>query len=156
MDDAATGATRLAELVDGIRVAMLFTRDEPAGLRGRPLTVQRVDDDATVWFLVAADAEWLDEIRNGYLGVAFVDGTTWVAASGPGELVSDAAVLRELGDPVSDAWFDDDRPPVALRVDVRSADYWDGPNRFTQLIGLGKAAVTGRPPDLGERGVVRP
>jgi general stress protein 26 len=150
-DDAA----RFDELVSDIRVAMLTTPDETGTLQGRPLTVQRVDEDGTVWFLVDADAHWV-QTRFPAVNVAFGDASTWVSASGAAEVVEDPAVLDELGDPVSDAWFEEGATPAALRVDVSRADYWDAPGRVVQLAKLGKAALTGSAPDMGERGVVEP
>jgi len=68
----------------------------------------------------------------------------------------DRSVIDDLGDPVSDAWFEDGASPAALRGDVTRADYWDAPGKVVQLAKLGKAAVTGSAPDMGERGVGEP
>jgi general stress protein 26 len=147
--------SRFASLVEGIRVAMVTTVAPDGSLHGRPLTVQRTDEDGTVWFLVDAQAEWLTE-QLGPVSVGFTDSDTWVAASGTASLVTDQALLSDLGDPVSDAWFEEGSHPAALRVDVNRADYWDGPGTLVQLVQLGKAAVTGDQPDMGERGVLEP
>ena len=152
--DAETGA-RLTELVKGIRFAMLTSADDTGGLHARPLTPQRVDDDGTVWFLVDADADWVSASMTS-VNVAFTDSDTWVSATGSATLVKDQAVLEDLGDPESDAWFQEGTTPAALRVDVAEADYWDAPNRVVQLLKVGKALVTRSQPDIGERGVVRP
>src|SRR4051794_37744972 len=148
-------AGRLTELVDGIRFAMLTTADGSGGLHARPLTVQRVDDDGTIWFLVDADADWVAAPMPS-VNVAFTDSNTWVSATGSGELVTDTAVLEDLGDPESDAWFQEGSTPAALKVSVGEADYWDAPGRVAQLLAVGKAKLTGSQPDIGERGVVKP
>ncbi len=143
----------LSDLVDGIRVAMLTTADTTGALRSRPLTVQKVDDDGTVWFLVDASAGWVAD-RIPSVNVAFTDDGTWVSVTGSADLVTDRAVLDELGDPVSDAWFGEGTTPAALRVTVGEADYWDAPGKVVQLFELGRSALTGSRPDMGERGVV--
>ena len=145
---------RLNALVGGIRVAMLTTEAPMGTLQARPLTVQRVDESA-IWFLVDADAQWVSG-RLDAVNLSFVDGDTWVSASGTATLVRDPGVLEELGDPVSDAWFDEGTDPAAMRVDIIRADYWDGPGKLVQLLHMGKAAITQEPPDMGERGVIRP
>jgi general stress protein 26 len=157
MTDTRTteSADLLDELVGGIRVAMLTAPDDTGELHGRPLTVQRVDAGATVWFLVDAGAEWLQE-RLPSVNVAFDDGDTWVSAAGTATLVKDPEVIEELGDPVSDAWFTEGSTPAALRVDVTRADYWEAASKVVQLPKLGKAVLTQSPPDMGERGVVEP
>ncbi len=150
-DDGA----RLAELVKGVRIAMLTTPDATGALASRPLTVQRVDAEGTVWFLVDAQADWVAD-RIDTANVAFVDDDTWVSVTGTATLVQDPAVIDDLGDPVSDAWFDEDTPPGALRIDVGHADYWSAPGKLAQLFQLGKAALTQDAPDMGDRGTVAP
>ena len=156
MNDTGTreSSGRLHALVSGIRVAMLTTEAPMGTLQARPLTVQRVDGSA-IWFLVDADAQWVTG-RLDAVNLSFVDGDTWVSISGSATLVRDPAVLDELGDPVSDAWFDEGTEPAALRVDIIRADYWDGPGKLVQLLHMGKAAITQEPPDMGERGVIEP
>jgi general stress protein 26 len=156
MNDTETreSSDRLHALLSGIRVAMLTTEAPTGALQARPLTVQKIDNDA-VWFLVDAQAEWTGD-RLDTVNLSFVDGDTWVSVSGAATLIRDPNVLDELGDPVSDSWFDAGSRPAALRVEVDRADYWDGPGKLVQLLHLGKAAVTHERPDMGERGVIEP
>lgn len=144
----------LPDLVDGIRIAMVTTGDGGGELHSRPLTVQRVDADGTVWFLVSEQTPWLTAGALGPVNVAFSGGDTWVSVCGHASVVRDEAILADLGDPVSSAWFDDEHPPVALKVDGEHADYWDGPGKVAQVLKLAKAAVTQKAPDMGERGSV--
>lgn len=141
----------LTDLTDGIRVAML-TLEGPDGLDARPLTVQRIDGDE-VWFLVGDRADWLDAV-GGSAHLSFVDDKTWVSATGQAELVRDPVILEGLGDPISDAWFEGDQSPIALHVDVAHGSWWTAPNAAKAAIGLVKAKVTGREPDIGEHGDV--
>lgn len=147
--------TTFEELVGGMRVAMLTSIDADGRLRSRPLTVQRLDRDGTVWFLVDADAGWQPG-EIGEANLAFVDDDRWVSAVGHVQFVTDEATLDELGDPVSDAFFTPGAERAALRVLVDHADHWTAAGTLRRLIDLGAAAVTGRSPDLGDRGVVRP
>ena len=143
----------LSDLVGGIRIAMLTTHG-PAGLQSRPMTVQRVDDEgATVWFLVGDDTDWLAS-ATGEVNVAFVDDDAWVSVAGRGSTTTDAAVLADLGDPVSGAYFGDEADPVALRIGVEHVDWWTAPGKVGQALGLAKAAVTQERPDLGDRGEI--
>ncbi len=150
---SADGA-KVQELVDGIPIAMVTTRTG-AGLCGRPLAVQRVDEDGTLWFLVDRHAEWVGA-DLGVANVAFSDTTTWVSATGPATTTDDPAVLEDLGDPVTDTWFEDGAEPVALRVAVEHADWWDAPGRLRQALELAGAKLRGHQPDMGERGVAEP
>jgi general stress protein 26 len=139
------------EVTDGVRVAMLVL-ERPSGFRGRPLTVQKVEADAA-WFLVGDDASWLPS--DGERGnLTFVDDKKWVSAAGTVTRVTDPAVIEDLGDPVSDAWFQEGHDPVALRFDVHHGDWWTAPGFVTSAIKLVTAKVTGSEPSIGERGQV--
>jgi general stress protein 26 len=146
---------KLQELVDGIPIAMVTTDGPDDRPRGRPLAVQRVDDDGTIWFLVDRHADWVGpDLGMGHL--AFVSDTTWVSATGPVTTTTDTAVLEDLGDPVTDTWFQEDAEPIALRIAVSHADWWDAPGRLRQALSLVGAKVGGSQPDLGERGTADP
>jgi general stress protein 26 len=147
-DDAGT---RLQELLSGVRMVMVTTADGSGALASRPLTVQRVDGDGTLWFLVDAHARWVTETVDP-VNVAASESDTWLSISGTAELLRSEAVLDDLGDPVSDTWFQEGAEKAALRVEVDRADYWSAPNRLAQLLEIGKGIVTRTQPDLGERG----
>ena len=147
--------TKIRDLVEGIPIAMVTTRGPDGGLRGRPLAAQRVDADGTIWFLVDRHAEWVRP-DLGETSVAFVDDTTWVSATGWSTTTADPAVLEDLGDPITDTWFEDGAEPIALRVVVDHADWWDAPGRLRQMLALAGAKVTRHQPDVGERGVAEP
>lgn len=142
----------LSDLASGIRIAMVTTPGAD-GLRSRPITVQKVTDTG-LWFLVADDADWLGE-AEGDLNVSLVDDSTWISVTATGELIRDRAVLDDLGDPVSDTWFEDGKDPVALQATVHHVDWWSAPGKVGQVIGLAKGVLGGGPPDVGDRGEIR-
>jgi general stress protein 26 len=141
----------LDDLAGDIRVAML-TLDGRDGLDARPLTVQRIDGDE-VWFLVGDQADWLDAL-GGPAHLSLVDDKTWVSATGSAELVRDPVIIEALGDPISDAWFEEDQSPLAVRVAVDHGSWWSAPNAAKAAIGLVKAKVTRSQPDIGDHGSV--
>jgi general stress protein 26 len=145
---------KVQELVDGIPIAMLTTTRQ-GGMCGRPLAVQRVDEDGTIWFLVDRHADWVSG-ELGQANLAFSNDTTWVSASGLATTTDDPAVIDDLGDPVTDTWFEDGAEPVALKVAVDHADWWDAPGRLRQAMELVSAKVTNHQPDMGDRGVATP
>lgn len=141
----------LDDLASDIRVAML-TLDGPGGLDARPLTVQRIDGDE-VWFLVGDGADWLDAL-GGPAHLAFVDDKVWVSASGTAELVRDPVIIEALGNPISDAWFEEGQSPLALCFSVAHGSWWDAPNAAKAALGLVKAKLTRSEPSIGEHGSV--
>ena len=76
------------------------------------------------------------------------------------EKKQDMAKKKALWNKGAQAWFKGgvDDPDLALvRVRIEHADYWDvKENKVVQLYKMAEAAVTGKPPKLGEHGHVRP
>jgi general stress protein 26 len=142
----------LSDVASGIRVAML-TSTGTEGLRSRPVTVQKTSDEA-LWFLVADDAEWLPEVDGQPVNVTLVDEKTWVSVTADAQIIRDRAVLDDLGDPISDAWFEEGEDPVALQATMRHVDWWAAPGRVGQIIGLAKGVLGDGPPDMGDRGQI--
>jgi general stress protein 26 len=149
---APTPPRSLADLADGARFAMI-TSAAPNGLDARPLTLQRVEDDR-IWFLVGQDAEWVGATAGHPVNVAITTDDRWISVSGAASVVTDPAVLEELGDSVSDAWFAGDHEPAALRVDVDHGDWWESASGPRVAIEIVKAKVTGSTPNTGDRGTV--
>lgn len=155
----ADDVAELAERIKGIRFAMVTLPDPVGDLHGRPLTVQDVDFDGTLWFLVSRSAEWTSGIGSGTAANAAFHGSDeqWVSVSGSVQLVDDTARVAEMWNPLYQAWFEgpDDPDAVLLRFDAQSADYWDpDANRIVRLARMVKAAVTGDGDDMGERGTL--
>jgi general stress protein 26 len=85
---------------------------------------------------------------------------TYVSVTGVARVVEDMAKKKALWNKGAQAWFKGgvDDPDLALvQVRIAHADYWDvKENKVVQLYKMAEAAVTGKPPKLGEHGHVRP
>ena len=151
--------TKIADLVRGIRVAMLTTLDAE-DLRSRPMATLDTPFDGTLWFFTKKSAPKVDEIRQDQrVNVSFADPADqrYVSLSGRAAIVRDASKNRSLWSPALNAWFPggpDDRDLVLLQIQVDAAEYWDAQSsRMVQLFHYAKAALTGKPlegPELGE------
>ncbi len=156
--DPAAGAEhdipRFVELVRGQRTCMFTTVDPDGTITSRPMAVQQVDDDATVWFMAFADSPKVEQLsRRPEVNLAFTDNDAWVSASGTAALVDDLAKKTELWNPFAQAWFQTgpDDPRVALlRVELTGGEYWDSPSKPAQVLGLVKVLLTKERPDEGE------
>jgi len=147
------------DLIKDERIAMLTTVAQDGSLVSRPMGVQAVDFDGDLWFFAAADSHKVAEIaRDSAANAAFSGSSSWVSLSGRATLVHDPDTIRELWNPVADAWFPDgpDTPGVVLiRLHAETAEYWDAPGgRVATLFSLVKAKVTGKPYDGGENETV--
>lgn len=154
------GNAKVQELIKDIRTCMLSTVGADGTIVSRPMAAQTVEFDGDLWFFAARDSAKAQEIeRNPRVNAAFAGSSSWVSVAGTAQLVDDAAKVRELWNPVVEAWFPDgpDDPDVVLvRVDADTAEYWDSPGgRVASVISLVKSKVTGEPYDGGENETVR-
>ncbi|MEH3052666.1 MAG: pyridoxamine 5'-phosphate oxidase family protein [Patulibacter minatonensis] len=156
----AAEAEKVRELMADARLAMLTSVDGGAGrLVSRPMAVQEVEDDGTVWFFASDESPKADQLAaDPSVNVAFTGGSSWVSLAGRGEIVHDREKVHQLWNAGVEAWFPDgpDSDDVALlRVTPESAEYWDTPGgKVASVLAFAKSKVTGERPDIGESGVV--
>lgn len=142
------------DLVKDERTCMFTSIDADGTIISRPMAVQKVDEDGTLWFMSFADAPKIAQLTAHHeVNVSFASGSTWVSASGTAEIVDDVAKKKELWNPFAEAWFErePESPEVALlRVRVSGGEFWDSPSKPARLFGVAKAVVTKQRPDDGE------
>jgi len=156
MSEADDSIRELIDRVEGVRTVMLTTVDERGTLSSRPLTVQRIDPSGDVYFIVDRHADWVGGTAEP-VNIALVDpDRTWVSVAGRLTLVDDRALLDDLWDSMTDAFFPDGKEggPTVLRVQADRWEYWTAPNKLTQTIEIVKAKLTGGVTDLGDSGSV--
>jgi len=148
MSDQTPDRQRVLEIARDARFAMVTSRSADGELHSRPMTPQLVDDQATIWFLVAADTELARDVSLApEVNVAFAESSSWLSVAGHAELLDDRARIEEFWSSASEAWFpegpDDPRLRV-LRVSGSSAEYWAAPGgRVATVISFVKAKMTG-------------
>jgi general stress protein 26 len=138
---------KLGQLIRRIKFAMLTTRDPHGSLTSRPLTTLDVDFDGTLWFLVGADSNLVQDLRqHPGINVAYAapDAGNYISVSGAARALRDPVRARELWTPVARIWFDqgpDDPKLAVLKIEVQRAEYWDAPGgRVERLIRFGNVA----------------
>jgi general stress protein 26 len=163
-DQAAQGQAKLTELIKDIKFAMFTTHKIQGHLHSRPMTTQnkRIDDDA-LWFFMSRSGDPVAEFQgDDQVNVSYADpgSDTYVSVSGTAQVVEDRARKQALWNKQAEAWFKGgiDDPDLALvRVQIEHADYWDvKENKLVQLYKQAEAAMTGKPPKMGEHGHIRP
>ncbi len=147
---------KLGHLIRDIGIAMLTTFDG-SRLRSRPMMTQERPFDGTLWFFTSASSVKATELRahpEVNLAYASTSDNRYVSISGRASLVHDRERAEPMWSPVYRAWFPkglDDPDVVLLRVDVERAEYWDAnTSKMTDLVGLVRAVLTGKPYEAGE------
>lgn len=157
----STDATeKVNDLISDIKIAMLTNVDRGQGrLVSRPMAVQQVEDDGTIWFFSDDTSPKADQLEiDPTVNVAFTSKDTWVSVAGRASIVEDKAKIHDLWNKGVEAWFPDgpDAPGVSLlRIEPDSAEYWDSPgSKISTALAYAKSKITGDRPDVGENEVV--
>jgi general stress protein 26 len=157
--DNDTAVTRLAELIQGVRVAMLTSIDANGGLHSRPMAAQDSLFDGELWFFTAQSTHKVEEVRaRPQVNLCYVSDHAWVSVSGIAEVLVDGVRMRELWRPAYKAWFPqglEDADLALLRVHPTEAEYWRSGSSVERIAGFLKAITTGEKPEGGEHRWVR-
>jgi general stress protein 26 len=157
----ADGVRKVAELIKGIKFAMMTTVSDDGRLYSRPMTTQETEFDGDVWFFTADDTEKVRDLKamaQVNLAYSKSDSSAYVSVSGRAEIVRDRTKIKELWNPLYKAYFPDglDDPKLALiHVTAQSAEYWDSPSSpVVRLFNMAKSALTGSRDQQGENETV--
>ena len=147
-DHQPDGTARIAELVKGVRIAMLTHTDSQGRLVSHPMATQDVEWDGDVLFIGERDSDKVRDLqRDPAVNLAYSGDSSWVSVSGTAEIVDDRDLLQEQWNLFTDAWLEggpDNPNNVLIRVKADTAEYWDSPGaKVTQVANLVKAKLTG-------------
>jgi general stress protein 26 len=155
------GLKKIAELLKGIRIAMVATLAKDGSISARPMEVQEEDFDGTLWFLTRSSSEKVDEIgQDQHVTLTFADPSEsrFLTLKGRATMTHDRAKIDALWKPTLKDWFPKGKndPEIAvLRVDVSEADFWEASgSRLARSAKYLAAAVTGGKTSVGESGHV--
>lgn len=141
---------KIGELIAGIDIAMLTTAGEDGRLFSRPMATQKVDFDGDLYFFTYDNSPKSVEIQHdAQVNVAYSHPSKndYVSVSGHAQIVHDQAKMKELWNPIYNAWFPQglETPHIALlKVTAESAEYWDSPSGLVaSVIALAQNALGG-------------
>lgn len=158
LQDRHTSAEEQQEIwrkAEKLRFAMMTTRSSDATLGSRPMTLQGVDGDGTLWFFTSADTQLVEDVHEDRaVNVAFADpgDDFYLSISGIGHFIDDRQKVEALWTPMAAAWFDGPTDPklAMLRVQPERVDYWkNDAGRLVQMAAMAKAVLTNTRPGKG-------
>jgi general stress protein 26 len=145
---------KVAELIKDHRIAMLTTRDPFGTLISRPMALQEVEFDGDLWFFAERGSRKVLHVgASSQVNVTVSGSGSWVSLTGEASVVEDVEKKRELWNAGAEAWLPqgpDDDSVVLVRVEGRSAEYWDTPGRIATVLSFAKAKATGERYSGGE------
>lgn len=136
-------------------MAMLSTINE-GRIVSRPMSVQEMGEDGTLWFLTSVGSHKVEEIAEDQrVGVTFVDSgaETYVSVAGHARITNNRAQIAEFWNPFYKAWFDGPDDPAIRVVEItpESAEYWvTKGGKIVSLVSMLASAVTGKNLEAGE------
>ncbi|HEX5635232.1 MAG TPA: pyridoxamine 5'-phosphate oxidase family protein [Gemmatimonadales bacterium] len=144
--------SRLQEIVDAIRCAMVTTIDRGGAMHTRATPTQRIEADGSVWFVAAAGSALVRQLREQPAClITYGDARLrrYVSMSGVATVMRCERSARELWDDSVATLFPDgpaDPDVVVVKVEVDTAEYWDpvpAPVAFPKFM---QAVTTGEVP----------
>ena len=153
---------KLVELVKDIRTCMLITHGQNGeDISGRPMGINTVDADGTMWFFTKKSSLKADELEeNNRASVAIINesSNTYLMINGNANLIFHRQKMEELWSPLMKVWFPkgiDDPDIVLIKMTPHEVSYWDGSaSKMVVLFNMLKSFVTGKTYDEGEHGTI--
>lgn len=137
---------KMKELAEGAKTCF-FCTDIKTGspMAVRPMGVQQVDDDGTLWFLSSNDSHKNQEIKqDDHVHLLFQESnhSGFLNIYGKASITEDKAKIKELWEPILKTWFtegEDDPRISVIKITPTEAYYWD--NKHGDAVAFVKMAV---------------
>lgn len=160
----AKAAEKIKELGDKAKTCF-FCTDIRTGsaFSTRPMSMQKIDDDGTLWFLSASDSHKNRHIQEDpYVQLLFKgsDYSDFLTLYGEATITIDKSKIHELWEPVLKTWFTegkDDPRITVIRFEPIEGYYWD--TKHGQVVAFAKqliGAALGKTLDDSIEGKIQP
>lgn len=133
--DNLSAVKKIKELADIAKTCFFTTAPSASSSHGtRPLSVQDVDDEGAIWFLIANDSYTYNDIRVNPEVKLYFQGSAhsdFLYLEGTATLSADQAKIKEFWSPLLKTWFtegEDDPRIAVIKVSPATGYYWDNKN----------------------------
>lgn len=136
-------------------ICMLTTTESDGQLVSRPMAVQEIDDDHTLWFLTRIDTPVIHETTGGQqVNVTVSEKGFWASIAGVANVDQDVERKKAYWSKMTEAFFGDSQPEdpniVLLRVTPETGQYWDSPGLPATAVEILKGLASDKPARPGE------
>lgn len=123
----------IAETIEEAGVCMITTVDHNGGLSSRPMIVQELDEEGSLWFFVLTNSNLMNEIRRiPVVNITFTAGKKiFISALAIGYEAFDKEKMQQLWDPAFKKLFhsgSDADEITILKLDLQEVEYWGTPH----------------------------
>ena len=151
----AAAGKKIKEIAGDARTCMFSTDVTQFPGDTRPMAIQEVDDDGTIWFISSSESEKNRDIAKDprvILSFQNDDKSSYLSLSGQASIHTDKATIDKYWTAFAKAWFDgkDDPRVTIISVKPERGHYWE--TKSGEVIGLAKmtlSAISGSKMDDG-------
>ena len=160
-EDAVKKIKQLAEKAKTCLFCTEIRTGEP--FKTRPMAVQKVDDDGTLWFMSADDSHKNEQIEHDHLVQLLFQGSSYsdfLAVHGKAVISKDREKIKELWEPTLKDWFTegvDDPRITVISLRPTGGYYWD--TKHGSAVAFAKrlvGAAIGKTLDDSVEGTIKP
>ena len=148
---------KLKDLAEGICMFTTFTENRP--VPSRPMALQGVDDNGTLYFFSAASSNKNKELTADPAVQLFFSkesASEYLSLYGTATVSRDRQKVEEYWTPLAKTWFQggkDDPDLTVIAVQPETCYYWDTKNnRMVSWLKIAASLVTGKTMDDGVEG----
>ena len=150
---------KLQDMAKEVRVCMFCTFDSSNQMQTAPMSVNKVDDNGSLWFISDKNSKRNEDISgNDTTDLIFGDPAkeNYISVHGSSEILFDKEVIKELWNPIVKTWFQggvDDPNISVIKVTPDEAYYWDTKHgKMVSFLKIITGAITGKTMDDGVEG----
>ncbi|GAA1128228.1 pyridoxamine 5'-phosphate oxidase family protein [Citricoccus alkalitolerans] len=149
----------LLEKTEKAGVAMLATTDADGRIFSRPMAIQEIEEDHTIWFITRVSTPKIGEVSGSQpVNVSVAERGFWASIAGTATVEGDMERKKRYWSKVTEAFFGESKPEdpdiVLLKVTPESGEYWDSPGLPATAVEVIKGMVGDRPAHPGESNTV--
>jgi len=143
-----SGIERAKTIAEEIKYCMMTTLTPEGRLLSRPMTLLDVDESGLLYFFASKESEQtvaLDIEDNVNLTFVSPADSRYLSICGSATVELDRDRVEKLWKPWAAAWFPlgkNDPLLCVIKVHPISAEYWEGPGKVIELLGMAKAILT--------------
>jgi general stress protein 26 len=156
---------KIKQLIEKAKKTCFFCTNIKTGepFATRPMSVQKIDDDGTLWFLSSIDSNKNEHLRDDpsvQLLFKGSDYSDFLSLYGTTHVNQDPNKIEELWEPILKTWFTegkDDPRITVIRFTPEHGYYWD--TKHAQIVAFAKqmiGAAIGKTLDDSIEGNLRP
>ncbi|MFC0248640.1 pyridoxamine 5'-phosphate oxidase family protein [Citricoccus parietis] len=149
----------LLEKTEKAGVAMLATTDAGGRIVSRPMAIQEIEPDHTIWFITRVSTPKIGEVSGSQpVNVTVAEKGFWASITGTATVEGDVERKKRYWSKTTEAFFGESQPEdsdiVLLKVNPDTGEYWDSPGLPATVVEVIKGMVSDEPARPGESNTV--